>query len=264
MSRISEKFKQLQAEGQKAFIPFLMAGDPNMEITKELVLEAEARGADIIELGLPYSTPLADGPTIKKAGKRSLEHQTNLDDIFKLVAEIRAESEIPLVLMGYYNLVFKYGVEKFVQQCEEAGVDGTIIPDLPIGEDEDLRSLADELDIISLVTTTSKTSRVKEVAQKSQGFIYAVSTPGTTGARTEISSEIEEKVEELRELTTTPIAVGFGISKPEHVAAVTSFADGAIVGSAIIRQLEANLDQPENIVAEVGDFIDYLTEEIKN
>ena len=263
MSRISKVFNQLQEKGKKAFIPFLMAGDPDLKITKELVLEAEQRGADIIEIGLPYSTPLADGPTIKKAGKRSLEHNTNLDDIFELVAEIREESEVPLVLMGYYNLVFKYGVEKFVQQCEKVGVDGTIIPDLPIGEDEELRSLAQNLDIISLVTTTSKPSRVRTVAQKSQGFIYAVSTPGTTGARAEISNEIEEKVEQLREFTDTPIAVGFGISKPEHVEAVTDFADGAIVGSAIIRQIEENLEQPEKIVDEVGDFIEYLTSSIK-
>ena len=264
MSRITKTFKELQAKEQKAFIPFLMAGDPNMGITRQLVYEAEKRGADIIELGLPYSTPLADGPTIKKAGKRSLEHNTNLDDIFELVAEIRAESEIPLVLMGYYNLVFKYGVEEFVRQCEKVGVDGTIIPDLPIGEDQELRDLAEKLAIISLVTTTSKSERVKEVAQKSQGFIYAVSTPGTTGARTEISNEIEAKVSELRELTETPIAVGFGISKPEHVKTVTSFADGAIVGSAIIRQIEENLGQPESIVTEVGDFIEYLTQNLKD
>ncbi|MGM0502334.1 MAG: tryptophan synthase subunit alpha, partial [Bacillota bacterium] len=131
-------------------------------------------------------------------------------------------------------------------------------------EDEELRSLANDLDIISLVTTTSKSERVKTVAEKSQGFIYAVSTPGTTGARTEISNEIEEKVEQLREFIDTPIAVGFGISKPEHVATVTDFADGAIVGSAIIKQIEANLDQPERIVDKVGDFIEYLTSEIKN
>ncbi|MGM0368825.1 MAG: tryptophan synthase subunit alpha [Bacillota bacterium] len=264
MSRISEVFNQLQQEDKKAFIPFLMSGDPTIELTKELVLEAENRGADIIELGMPYSTPLADGPTIKKAGKRSLKNNTNLDDIFKLVESIREESEVPLVLMGYYNLVFKYGVEKFVQQCEKVGVDGTIIPDLPIGEDQELRDLTTKLDVISLVTTTSNPSRLKKAAQKSQGFIYAVSTPGTTGARAEISNEIEEKVAELREITTTPIAVGFGISKPNHVETVTSFADGAIVGSAIIKQIEANLEQPDNIVSKVGDFIEYLTSQINN
>ena len=262
MSRITKVFKDLKRKGKKAFIPFLMAGDPNLELSEKLVYEVESRGADIIELGMPYSTPLADGPTIKAAGKRSLANGTNLDKIFKLVKSIRAKSDIPLILMGYYNLVFKYGLEEFVQNCEESGVDGVIIPDLPIGEDQELRSLAPNLDIISLVTTTSKPSRVKTVAEKSQGFIYAVSTPGTTGARTEISREIEDKVKQLREHTNTPIAVGFGISKPEHVKTVTTFADGAIVGSAIIRKIAANLKDQDKLLTEVGEFIEHLTSKI--
>ncbi|SJZ32113.1 tryptophan synthase subunit alpha [Selenihalanaerobacter shriftii] len=259
MGRIAATFNRLKQKEQSAFIPFLMAGDPNLELTKELVLEAERKGADIIELGIPYSTPLADGPTIQKAGKRSLTHGTNLNDIFELVEEIRLESDIPLILMGYYNSVFSYGVEEFVNKSEEVGVDGVIIPDLPLGEDEELREYSTELNIILLVTPISTEKRLKEVAEASSGFIYAVSTSGTTGARTEVAKEVKGIVEKVKSLTSIPVAVGFGISKPEHVSEVGQFADGAIVGSAIIQKIEDNLDlisdNKDEFIQRVGSFI---------
>ncbi|GAB6099304.1 tryptophan synthase subunit alpha [Halanaerocella petrolearia] len=268
MSKIKDAFIKLRKEEEKPFIPFLMAGDPTIELTKEMVLEAEKQGADIIELGIPYSTPLADGPTIKQAGQRSLRHNINLDDIFKLVAEIRVESEIPIILMGYYNSVFNYGLEKFVQKSEEVGVDGVIIPDLPLGEDKELRAVSNELDIILLVAPSSNQQRIKEVAQASEGFIYAVSTLGTTGTRREVSNQVEEVVKQVKELTTTPVAVGFGISTPEHVENIAQFADGIIVGSAIIKEIEANLDLvPENnydLVQQVGQFIAQLKVPLKS
>jgi len=259
MSRISSTFNQLQAKGEQAFIPFLMAGDPNLDLTQELVLAAEEKGADIIELGIPYATPLADGPTIQKAGRRSLAHGTNLNDIFSLIAKIRSKSEIPLVLMGYYNSIYNYGLEEFATECEEVGVDGVIIPDLPLGEDEELRAYSESLDIILLMSSTSTEQRMKSVAENSSGFIYAVSTPGTTGAREEVSKEVETLVKKLKKLTTTPVAVGFGVSKPAHVLEINKFADGVIVGSAIIEKIEDNLDlikdEKEEFITKVTDFI---------
>jgi len=267
VSRIATTFDRLQDRGQKAFIPFLMAGDPTLELTKELVLEAQKNGADIIELGIPFSNPLADGPTIQRAGKRSLVHRTNLGDIFELVREIRSESQIPIVLMGYFNSIFNYGLDRLIKRCEEVGVDGLIIPDLPMGEDEELRNLSNGVDIISLVALNSSPKRIKELAENSQGFIYAVATLGTTGERGEVSKEVKKKVEEIKSLTSTPVAVGFGISKAEHVKEVSNFADGAIVGSAIIKRLEENLELlPESeadFINNVGEIISDLTSPLK-
>jgi len=267
MSRIVTVFNELKGRGEKAFIPFLMSGDPNLEMTKKLVLTAEKSGADIIELGMPYATPLADGPTIRKASQRSLIHNTNLLDIFELVKEIRKESNIPLILMGYYNTVFSFGIERFVLRCEEVGVDGVIIPDLPLGEDKELREYSNKLEVISLITTLTKEARIKEIAQSSSGFIYAVSRPGVTGAREELSLEIKEVVEQLKSLTDTPVAVGFGISNSKQSAEVGEFADGVIVGSAIIKRIENNLDliedNKEEFLSKIGDFIASLKKPLR-
>ncbi|TDX58962.1 tryptophan synthase subunit alpha [Orenia marismortui] len=267
MGRITKAFSELKDKGQKAFIPFLMAGDPTIELTKDLVLEAERAGANIIELGVPYATPLADGPTIQKAGKRSLVHKTNLKDILNLVKKIREESEIPLILMGYYNSFYQYGLEKLVKDCEEAGVDGVIIPDMPLGEDQELREFSNNLDIILLVAPNSIERRIQQAAENSQGFIYAVSKPGITGAREELSQEVEGVVEKLKKLTDTPVAVGFGISRPEHVSEISKFADGVIVGSAIIKQIEENInlieDNKGEFLSQIYDFISELTIALK-
>ncbi len=264
MSRITATFRKLARQGEQAFIPFLMAGDPDLETSKELVIEAEQQGADIIELGIPYSTPLADGPTIKEAGRRSLKQGTNLHDIFTLVTKIREDSQIPLILMGYYNPIFNYGVEEFVRDCEAKGVEGVIIPDLPVGEDDKLRRAASELDIISLVAPTSTDDRIRKVADKAQGFIYAVSTLGTTGAREEVSRQVEEVVSRVRELTSTPVAVGFGISRPQHVEEIAQFAEGIIVGSAIINKIAANLSDRDKLISETGKLIHQLQAPLRN
>jgi tryptophan synthase alpha chain len=267
MTRIKDTFENFKQQGKKVFIPFLMAGDPSLELTKELVLEAQKQGAAMIELGIPYVRPLADGPTIQKAAKRSLKHQTNLKDIFNLVEELREITEIPIILMGYYNLIFNYGLENFVDSCETVGVDGVIIPDLPLGEDSELREHTSKLDVISLISSSSPKERVKLVAQESQGFIYAVSTPGLTGARAKLSRKIEGTINKIKELTDTPVAVGFGISKAEHVKEIAEFADGVIVGSAIIKVIEGNLDllagKKEELIKEVGAFISKLTSPLK-
>ena len=264
MSRITETFSKLARKGEQAFIPFIMAGDPDLETSRELAIEAEQQGADIIELGIPYSTPLADGPTIKEAGQRSLKQGTNLNDIFNLVTKIREDSQMPLVLMGYYNPIFNYGVEEFASDCEANGVDGVIIPDLPIGEDDRLRAAASELDIISLIAPTSTDNRIQRVANKAEGFIYAVSTLGTTGTREEVSRQVEDIVSQVRELTSTPVAVGFGISRPQHVEEIAQFADGIIVGSAIIKKITANLTNREEMIAEAGKLINQLQSPLRN
>ena len=264
LSRIKAKFKELEAKGKKAFIPFLMSGDPSLELSKELVLAAEEKGADIIELGIPYSNALADGPTIQSAAQRALTNNINLSDIFQLVKEIRAESEIPIILMGYYNSLFNYGLENFIKDCEESGVDGAIIPDLPPEENKELRDLSNQVDLILLLSTTSNDSRIEKVTNLSTGFIYAVSTPGTTGTRKELSLEIKDTIEKIKGKTDLPVAVGFGISNPEHVKQVADFADGVIVGSAIIEQIENNLEsEQKELIKEVGGFIAELTAPLK-
>ncbi|MCK8828095.1 tryptophan synthase subunit alpha [Natroniella acetigena] len=262
MGRIEDTFTKLQQRNEKALIPFLMAGDPNLELTKELVLAAEENGADLLELGIPYSAPLADGPTIQQAAQRSLAHGTNLTAIFKLVEEIRQESELPLILMGYYNSIFNFGLEEFVKQCAEVGVDGVIIPDLPPEEGAELQELSTELDIILLLTSISNQTRIEKVTNLSSGFIYAVSTPGVTGAKEELSTEIEKTVTKIKQFKDIPVAVGFGISSPTHAQQIGEFADGIIVGSAIIKKLEKSLDlleeDEEKLIAKVSDFISSL------
>ncbi|WP_408955009.1 tryptophan synthase subunit alpha [Natroniella sp. ANB-PHB2] len=264
MGRIEDTFTRLQQRDEKALIPFLMAGDPNLKLTKKLVLAAEESGADLLELGIPYSAPLADGPTIQQAAQRSLAQGTNLTAIFKLVEEIRKESELPLILMGYYNSIFRFGLEKFVERCAEVEVDGVIIPDLPPEEGVDLQELSVELDIILLLASTSNQTRIEKVTDLSSGFIYAVSTAGVTGAREELSTEIEKTATKIKQIKDIPVAVGFGISSPTHVQQIGEFADGVIVGSAIIKRLEKNLDllgrDEEEIIAKVCRFISNLKE----
>lgn len=263
MNTIDIKFKELKKVGGKALIPFITAGDPNLEITKALILEMEKQGADIIELGIPFSDPLADGPTIQKASQRALKNQTSLKDVLKLVKEIRGISSIPLIFMTYYNVIFKYGVEKFVQKAISAGVDGIIIPDLPPEEAKDLTDEAHKkyLDTIFLLTPTSTKSRINLIAKKSQGFIYYVSLTGVTGARNKLASDIEQTLKLIRSQTKKPIAVGFGISTPEQAAKVASWADGIIVGSAIVKIIEENIENPD-LVQKVGEFVKHLKKAI--
>ena len=268
MSKIEDTFKELAKRGEKPFISFLMAGDPDFKTSRDLILEAACQGADIIEIGIPYAAPLADGPTIKKASRRSLEWGTNLEDIFKLVKEVRKESKVPLILMGYYNSIYNYGLEKFVRDCEEAGVEGVIIPDLPLGEDKKLRELSSEtLDIILLLAPGSPEDRIKKTTSASQGFIYAVSRPGTTGAREEVSRKVAGVIKQAKKLTDTPVAVGFGISTPQHVAKTAQFADGVIVGSAVIKQIEDNLNLLPNrrkeLINKVGRMIANFKQPLK-
>ena len=238
MSRIGKKFRHIAKGGGKAFIPYIMAGDPDLGRTVELVRILEDCGADIIELGVPFSDPLADGPTIQKAAQRALGGGVTLHKVIDLVADFRKRSEIPLLLMTYYNPIFKYGEERFVHDASEAGVDGIIVPDLPPEEAGNILSFSrkSDFDLIFLVAPTSTEDRIRRVSKSSRGFIYYVSITGITGSKLSMDSSISSHVSKIRSMSGKPVAVGFGISTPEEASEVARFADGVIVGSAIVKR----------------------------
>ena len=237
MSRITDKFNQLNNECKTALIPYIMAGDPTLQATKKYVLDLEKSGADIIELGVPFSDPLADGPTIQRASERSLKHGTTLSKVLELVQEIRKKSEIPLVLMTYYNPVFKYGVELFIKRAVRAGIDGVIIPDLIPDEAADFIRIAKKhkLDTIFLLAPTSTQERINKVVASSSGFVYFVSITGITGAKLSMGKQMKSTLNSVKRITNKPVAVGFGISSPEEALIVSKLADGVIIGSAIVK-----------------------------
>lgn len=234
MSNIKKAF-----ENGKAFIAFITCGDPDLETTKKVVLEACKNGADLIELGIPFSDPTAEGPVIQGANIRALAGGVTTDKVFDLVRELRKETDTPFVFMTYANVVFSYGSEKFISLCKETGVDGIILPDLPFEEKEEFSPVCDKygVDLISLIAPTSE-NRISMIAKEAQGFIYIVSSLGVTGTRSEIKTDLTSIVKVIRENTDIPCAIGFGISTPEQAAKMAAVSDGAIVGSAIIKILE--------------------------
>jgi tryptophan synthase alpha chain len=239
ISGLEKTFKKLNKEGKKAFIPYIMAGDPSLDKTKDVVLLFEECGADIVELGVPFSDPLADGPTIQRASERALKNGVTLRKTISFVKDIRQMTQIPIVLMTYFNPVFKYGVENFIKNAKIAGVDGVIIPDLPPDEAEDFIKLSREaaLDTIFLLTPTSTEDRIKKVIKVSKGFIYYVSITGITGTTLLLDGSMEVLISKIKRYTDKPVAVGFGVSTPEEAAAVARVSDGVIVGSAIVKKL---------------------------
>lgn len=265
MNRIDKALAELKSKGKKAFIPFITAGDPTLDITKSLIKTLESVGADIIELGIPFSDPIADGPSIQRASLRSLEHNTSLRDVIKIVTEIRKETQIPIVLMGYYNPIFKYGVSKFAKDAVESGVDGVIVADLPPDESAELTKSAKEhnLSIIFLVAPTSTSDRVKLIAESCTGYIYCVSTTGVTGARDKVSDMLNPTLGLIRKYTDKPIAVGFGVSTPDQAMEVAKVADGVIIGSAIVNIIEKYKDNTLEMLSSVKDFASKLAMAIK-
>jgi tryptophan synthase alpha chain len=239
ISGLEKTFKKLNKEGKKAFIPYIMAGDPSLDKTKDVVLLFEECGADIVELGVPFSDPLADGPTIQRASERALKNGVTLRKTISFVKDIRQMTQIPIVLMTYFNPVFKYGVENFIKNAKIAGVNGVIIPDLPPDEAEDFIKLSREaaLDTIFLLTPTSTEDRIKKVIKVSKGFIYYVSITGITGTTLLLDGSMEVLISKIKRYTDKPVAVGFGVSTPEEAAAVARVSDGVIVGSAIVKKL---------------------------
>ena len=231
MSNIRKAF-----ENGKAFIPFITCGDPDLETTAAVVRAAAANGADLIELGIPFSDPTAEGPVIQGANLRALSGGVTTDQIFDLVKELRRDVEVPMVFMTYANVVFSYGTERFISTCREIGIDGLILPDVPYEEKEEFLPACRKygVDLISLIAPTSE-DRIAMIAREAEGFLYIVSSLGVTGMRSEIKTDLESIVETVRENTDVPCAIGFGISTPEQAAKMAGISDGAIVGSAIVR-----------------------------
>ena len=242
MTRIGNKFAQLKREKRKALITFVTAGDGSLAMTERIVPEMASAGADIIELGVPFSDPMADGPTIQLASERALASGTTLAKILASVKNIRQGCDVPILLMGYFNPVFIYGAEKFCKDAVAAGVDGVLIVDLPPEESEEFSRFASAagLDFIPLLTPTSDPSRIRKIRKVGSGFIYYVSVAGVTGARASVANDIGSMVEMIRERASLPVAVGFGISTPQQAADVASLADGVVVGSALVKLFESH------------------------
>lgn len=254
MSSITKKFEILKAENKLAFIPYITAGYPNLSFTKKMLLEFNKLQVAMIEIGIPFSDSLADGPTIQKSFYSALSQQITLKKIFDFVKEVRNEIAVPLILMGSYNLFYKYGVDKTIFSCNETGVDGLIIPDLPPEEADKLISSSKNIDIIFLLSPTSSKERIKLVAKKTRGFIYYISVTGVTGARNKLPVEIKYSLKKIKKYTNLPICVGFGISKQEQVKMLRENADGIIIGSAIINLIEKNKDENKAIKKVVNFF----------
>ena len=242
MSRIAKKFAELKKNHKKALIIFMTAGDPSLKKNLDLIPAFESEGVDLIELGVPFSDPLADGPVIQASSQRSLARGTNLKKILGLVRDARKRSQVPLVLMTYLNPIWHHGLERFAKEARQAGVDGVIVPDLPPDEGKDVGVVMKKhgLDLIYLLAPTSAPVRQKEVARRSSGFVYYVSLTGVTGARKALSKELTKQVRAVKKVSPVPVCVGFGVSTPEQARSVAKDADGVIIGSAVVRALDAN------------------------
>jgi tryptophan synthase alpha chain len=256
MSRLEGTFARLRARGERALLPYFTAGDPSLADTRRLVIEAARRGADVIELGVPFSDPLADGPVIQRAGARALAAGATVARVLETVSALRAEIDVPLVLLTYYNPVLAFGLKAFARTAVDAGVDGAIVADMPPEESGPLATEADAvgLDLVYMLAPTSTPPRVRLIAKRSRGFVYVVSLTGVTGERQELPADLATQIGVLRRATTMPVCVGFGISTPAQVAAVGRIADGAAVGSAIVRLVEARAGS-STLVEDVGKFI---------
>ncbi len=253
MSKITDAFKN-----KKAFIPFITCGDPNLETTKKLVYSLEKSGASIIELGIPFSDPTAEGPVIQSANMRALSNNVTTDNIFDMVATIKVT--VPLVFMTYANIVYSYGIEKFAKRCKEIGMSGVILPDIPFEEKEEFATVFEkyEIDFISLIAPTSR-ERIKSIAKEASGFIYLVSSLGVTGVRQNIATDIKSMVKLVREVSELPVAVGFGISTPQQAKEMSNQADGIIVGSAIVKIIgEYGENAPEKVIEYVESVVSVI------
>lgn len=240
MSRIAEKFAKLKGDGKKGFIPFVTAGDPDLETSLRIVLKLAERGADVIELGVPFSDPMADGPTIQRSSQRALENGVNLSDILELVREFRKSSDIPIVLFSYLNPLWRFGLERLAAEAAEVAIDGVLVTDIVGDEAKEIAAVfsGKGIDLISLIAPTTTDARLESIAGSASGFIYAVSRAGVTGARAEAGSDAESLVSRVRKYSDLPVAVGFGISSRKQIEDVWRYADAAVVGSAIVAEIE--------------------------
>jgi len=259
MNRIDKKFRELKKQKRKAFIAFITAGYPALKVTEKLIYEFSRRGVDIIELGVPFSDPLADGPMIQESSQYALNQHTRLGDIINLVQRVRKHTDVPICLMTYYNPVFCFPEKKFIRQAKAAGVDGIIIPDLPPEEAVTLRKEAKKSDLATIffIAPTTSPKRIKFISRVSSGFIYYVSLTGVTGARKSLPRELLENLKRVSRQVNRPLCVGFGISSPRQIKQISKVSSGVIVGSAIVRKIKQNLKDP-NLVKRVGNFISSL------
>ena len=265
MNKLEKNFAGLRKQKKKAFIVFITAGDPTEKRTIELARVLAESGADVIELGLPFSDPLADGPTIQKAGERALSGGMNTDRYFSLTARIGRELDVPLVCLTYYNIILQYGLEKFAQSCRKNGVSGVIVPDLPVEEAGPFLSSCrkSKVNLIFLVSETTTGGRMEKILSKASGFVYAVAILGTTGARDRVSGKLRGLIRRVKSKTRLPVAVGFGISRPEHAREVLSYgADAVIVGSAIVKKIEGSLKEERKMLSRVRSFADSMRKAI--
>ena len=261
MNRIDKKFKELKKQGKKAFIAFLTCGYPNIATTEKLVLGLDKSGVSLIELGVPFSDPIADGPIIQESSNKALKNHITLNDVLNLVKRLRRKTELPLCAMTYYNPVFSFGEENFIRKAKDAGLDGLIIPDLPPEEAGSLFKICRRHGvhlILFLAPTTSK-ERVKSIARKARGFIYYVSLTGVTGARKFLAADLLTNLRHIKRMTKVPVCAGFGISRSEHIKEVFKVADGVIVGSAIIEKIKQNIGR-RDLVIKVSRFVRGLTD----
>jgi tryptophan synthase alpha chain len=264
MGRIEDKFSELRKTGRKALITFITAGDPDIATTVRLVRKMEEKGADIIELGIPYSDPIAEGPVIQAANERALSRGLKIKDVMAAVEEMRETVKAPLLYLLYYNSILKYGPDRFFRECSEVGIDGLIIPDLPFEEKGELEgcSLKYGIVLITLVSPVSN-ERIERIARNAQGFLYCVSSLGVTGVRQNFDTDFNEFFSMINRATDIPKALGFGISTPEHILALKGYCDGLIVGSAMVRKVEA-AKTPDEAVENVGRYTAELRKAMDN
>jgi tryptophan synthase alpha chain len=257
MSAIDALFQKLRGAGRKALMPFVTAGDPDLKFTAEVLRELVGRGCQLCEVGIPYSDPIADGPVIQASYTRSLSHKIKLADIFKTLGDVAPKLAAPLVTMVSYAIVYRHGLEKYVDDVQSRGIAGLIVPDLPVEESTQLANIcrARDVSLIQLVTPTTPRDRALRIAETSTGFLYYVSVAGITGERIELPPELLDNVGWLRGQTDLPICIGFGISQPTHVKRLAPVADGLIVGSAIVRRIATAAERPRGqVLAEVGEY----------
>lgn len=261
MNRITNKFNELNEKGRIALVTYITAGDPSLEITEDIVVQLEKSGADIIELGVPFSDPMADGPAIQLASERALKAGTTLRDVLNSVRKLRKLTEIPIILFGYYNPFFHYGVEKFANDAADAGADGVLVVDLPPEEAPEFKIHTDkaDLDLVFLLAPTSTTERVELIAENASGFVYLVSVTGVTGVRPDLNYSLDDLAEQIKSTTGLPVGVGFGVSSPDQVKTIARYADAVIVGSAIVRIIEQHGSDKNSLLSELSAFISGLS-----
>ncbi len=260
--KIEKTLRDLREKKKKGLIIYIAAGDPDLETTEQLVYTIAEAGADIIELGIPFSDPLADGPTIQQASQRALNGKVTISKILSTIEKIRKKTSIPIALMTYYNPIFHYGLDHFVADSKAVGVDGLIVPDLPLEESKELRDITErlEIELISFIAPTSTPERIDAITKVDQGFIYCVSVTGVTGVRKNFSPKIVKMMEKIRLCTDVPLAIGFGISNPEQAKEATKYADAVIVGSAVVKIIENYQNNLSALLRQIRSFVKSLKE----